>query len=150
MFSVLSVCLSTSDNMEPLPLSLTQAPFSPQHAHLDPKPVQICSLGETSLSYLLVTGSLEESFHTFERPRSLVAPRLVPSAVLPQNLHIKFCRCSIKLWLLNASVRGRVPSRKRFWTHPIVKSDVSYTKILLFSSRYFSWLGAPSQVLLSV
>ena len=23
------------------------------------------------------------------------------------------------------------------WTHPIVKSDVSYTKILLFSSRYF-------------
>ena len=35
-------------------------------------------------------------------------------------------------WLLNASVRGRVsPSRK------FLDTDVSYIKILLFSSRYF-------------
>ena len=49
------------------------------------------------------------------------------------------------LWLLNSSVRGRVSSwRTRFWTPPIVNSEVFTPKILLFSSYFmqidiFAW-----------
>ena len=43
---------------------------------------------------------------------------------------------------LNGSVRGRVSSsRKRFWTLPNLYSEVSETKILLFSYWFFMQIG---------
>ena len=51
------------------------------------------------------------------------------------ELHLILCD-------LNGSVRGRVSSsRKRFWTLPNLYSEVSETKILLFSYWFFMQIG---------
>ena len=64
--------------------------------------------------------------------------------LLPRAVHI-LLECILVMCHLNTSGRGRVSSsRTRFWTHPIVKLDVSTPKYLLFSSRFFMHIDLSS------
>ena len=57
------------------------------------------------------------------------------------NIRLNFVMCELTCDL-NGSVRGRVSSsRKRFWTLPNLYSEVSETKILLFSYWFFMQIG---------
>ena len=62
--------------------------------------------------------------------------------VLDPPLNTLVCFKSEQQCDLNGSVRGRVSSsRKRFWTLPNLYSEVSETKILLFSYWFFMQIG---------
>ena len=88
-----------------------------------------------------------EQTHTPPRSRPLPQSRHPPEQTPPCPRHRacweirstcgRYASCD-----LNGSVRGRVSSsRKRFWTLPNLYSEVSKTKILLFSYWFFMQIG---------